>query len=342
MAVDIGPIAVFGAGSIGCYVGGMLQSAGAEIRFFGRERSAKTVSDHGLELTRLDGSDVMIPTHEIIISADPAILSDCTVILLCVKSQDTAEAAVDIAAHKKAGAKIISLQNGVENAATLASSLGEENVLAGMVAFIVLSRGDGRFHRATEGDILLQDAEETRQLATLLNRTGTQTKTCPDMQDVLWGNLLLNLNNALNVLSDVPLVEQLSDRSYRKVLAAMIGEALDATSRAGIRPAAIGKVRPWLLPHILRLPNWLFLRLAKSMLAMDETARSSMWDDLQNGRAPEIDYLNGVVAKLASEVGTEAPANRKVIALVKQAFKDGHSPRADGAELLDVVESEID
>ncbi|MEX3008881.1 2-dehydropantoate 2-reductase [Hoeflea sp. TYP-13] len=342
MAADFGPIAVFGAGAIGCYVGGMLQAAGATVRYFGRERAVNTLGKHGLTLTRFDGSDVLVPADKIETSSDPSILSGCELILLCVKSQDTAEAAVDIAAHKKPSAKIISLQNGVENATTLASSLGEEVVLAGMVAFNVLSLGDGRFHKATEGEILLADSEETRRLVTFLMRTGTEAQTRTDMPEVLWGKLLLNLNNALNVLSNVPLVEQLSDRSYRAVLAEMVSEALEATSKAGIRPAPIGKVRPWLIPHILRLPDWLFMRVARSMLAMDPSARSSMWDDLQNGRAPEIDYLNGAVARLAAEVGTDAPVNRKVISLVKQAFKDGRSPRTSGADLLELVESEVD
>jgi 2-dehydropantoate 2-reductase len=130
-----------------------------------------------------------------------------------------------------------------------------------MVAFNGLVQGDGRFHKATEGGILLADSEETRRLADLLKKTGIDAQTSSHMPEIQWGKLLLNLNNALNVLSDVPLVEQLSDRAYRRVLAAMIEEAIATMSAAKIRPAAIGKVKPWFMPHILRLPNWLFLRL---------------------------------------------------------------------------------
>ena len=340
MVTEDDAIAVFGAGAIGCYVGGMLQAAGATVRYLGRESAVETLKKHGLRLSRFDGEDVVIPADEIEISSDPAILSGCSVILLCVKSQDTAEAAVDIAAHRKSGAKTVSLQNGVDNVETLGSSLGSETVFAGMVAFNVLAQGEGRFHRATEGSILMAEGEQTRRLAVLLNSTGTEAETTDNMPNVLWGKLLLNLNNSLNVLSDVPLVEQLSDRSYRRVLAAMIGEAMDAMSGAKIKPAAIGKVKPWLIPHILRLPNWLFLRLAKSMLAMDASARSSMWDDLQKGRQPEIDHLNGVITRLAETVNTDAPVNRRVMTLVKEAFRDGRSPGISGSELLDRVESD--
>lgn len=340
MATDNDAIAVFGAGAIGCYVGGMLQAAGAKVRYLGRESAVETLQKNGLRLSRFDGDDVIIPAEQIEISSDPTILSGCSTILLCVKSQDTAEAAVDIAAYRKTGAKTISLQNGVDNVQTLGSSLGSETVFAGMVAFNVLSQGEGRFHRATEGAILMADGEQTRRLAALLSSTGTDAETTDNMQNVLWGKLLLNLNNSLNVLSDVPLVEQLSDRSYRRVLAAMIREAMEAMSGAKIKPAAIGKVQPWLIPHVLRLPNWLFLRLAKSMLAMDASARSSMWDDLQKGRQPEIDHLNGVITRLAETAKTDAPVNRRVMTMVKEAFRDGRSPGISGSELLDRIESD--
>lgn len=326
-------IGIFGAGAVGCYVGGMLAASGFTVRFVGRESAVETLRHHGLILTRFDGPEIRVPAAELNLSADPSIMSDCDMVLLCVKSQATAEAAVDMAPHLKSSARVVSLQNGVGNAATLAGALGAERVFAGMVPFNVLSAGEGRFHRGTAGDIVLADNPATARLARMLTLAGLTTETSNDMESVLWGKLLLNLNNALNVLSDVPLVEQLSDRDFRFVLASMVQEALAATSKARIRPAAIGRVRPWLIPHILRLPDWLFMRVAQQMLVMDEKARSSMWDDLQKNRQPEIDYLNGAVVRLAEQVGTPVPVNRKVIELVKDAFRDGRSPALSGPGL---------
>ncbi|MCY6380838.1 2-dehydropantoate 2-reductase [Hoeflea prorocentri] len=333
MTDEADTIGVFGAGAIGCYVGGMLAASGLTVHFLGRESAVETLQQHGLTLTRFDGPQAGVPSSKLKISSDPAVISKCDLILFCVKSQSTPEAAVDLAPHLKSSAKVISLQNGVGNVKALEDALGAERVFAGMVPFNVLSSGEGRFHRATAGNILLADDPATRQLAQFLTAAGLTAETSSDMDAVLWGKLLLNLNNALNVLSDVPLVRQLSDRDYRTVLAAMVKEALVATSKAGIRPAAIGRVQPWLIPHILRLPDWLFMRVAQSMLAMDDKARSSMWDDLQKNRQPEIDYLNGAIVRLAEEMGTPAPVNRKVIELVKDAFGNGRSPALSGAAL---------
>ena len=73
---------------------------------------------------------------------------------------------------------------------------------------------------------------------------------------------------------------------------------------------------PTVLPHVLRLPNWLFTRLVKRMLQIDATARSSMWDDLEAGRVTEIDALCGAVVRLAAQQGMAAPLNARMCELL--------------------------
>ena len=46
-----GTIGIYGAGSIGCYVGGRLAATGSAVTFVGRERLAREVCTHGLRLT---------------------------------------------------------------------------------------------------------------------------------------------------------------------------------------------------------------------------------------------------------------------------------------------------
>ena len=64
-----------------------------------------------------------------------------------------------------------------------------------------------------------------------------------DMVGVAWGKLLINLNNAVNALSGKTLLEELSDRNYRRVFAAAQIEALDILKAAGIEPAG-GRTDP--------------------------------------------------------------------------------------------------
>ena len=56
-------------------------------------------------------------------------------------------------------------------------------------------------------------------LRAALNVQGAAVAEHADMAGVLWGKLMLNLNNALNALSGLPLATQLADRRWRLLLA---------------------------------------------------------------------------------------------------------------------------
>jgi 2-dehydropantoate 2-reductase len=72
--------------------------------------------------------------------------------------------------------------------------------------------------------------------------------------------------------------------------------------------------------------------VAAAMLRIDPQARSSMWEDLQAGRRTEVDYLNGAVVKLAQSLGLNAPANERMVALMRAA-EAGTQPALSGEAL---------
>ncbi len=327
-------IGVLGAGSIGCYVGGCLQDSGCAVRYFGREHVASDIRSDGLRLTSHDGGKAELAADAVDFRTDLSGVEECDILLVCVKSPATVETADAMAGAIRSDAVVVSLQNGVANAGVLASRLPDNTVLAGMVAFNVARLHGAHFHLGTDGEIYVEDHPTARMLVDCLNAAGVSAKTSANMNGVLWGKLLLNLNNGLNVLSDMPLRRQLLDRDYRRALALLVEETLAVLKVAGVSPAKIGKAPPGLIAPILRLPNWLFERVAASMLKIDDKARSSMRDDLDRGRKSEIAYINGAVVDLAGKSGVSAPANSALIALVDDAFAKGRSPGMKGRDLL--------
>lgn len=321
MANNDSMVAIAGAGSIGCYVGGSLALAGRRVILLARPRIGDVVRKDGLRVTDLDGRDRCVSPEALSAAADPAAaLRDAEVILVTVKSGETHEMAALIAAYARPDAVVVSLQNGVDNADRLRAGLAGQQVLAGMVPFNVVQSPDGeslRVHRASEGKVMIEDG--VAGLAELLAVEGLTVETHCDMTAVLWGKLLMNLNNALVALSNLPLATELADRRWRLILAGQIGEALAAMKACGIKPARIAGLPPALMPKMLRLPDWLFRRLARRMLAIDPEARSSMWDDLQRGRPTEIGELQGAVLGLAEKAGVLAPVTARVAALVREA-----------------------
>jgi 2-dehydropantoate 2-reductase len=171
----------------------------------------------------------------------------------------------------------------------------------------------------------------------VLQSAGLATRSNAQLANVLWGKLLLNLNNPINALSGLPLRQQLAERGYRLILAALMREALALMAAAGIRPAKAAALPPRWLPTLLRMPDAIFLRLASAMLKLDPQARSSMAEDMDRGRATEIDYINGEVVRLAASIQRTAPLNAALVALVHAAEATHHSPRLSANALAQAL-----
>jgi 2-dehydropantoate 2-reductase len=328
-----------GAGAIGCYLGGRLRASGLDVVFVGRASLASSLGAQGMHLTSIDGFDRLLAPSELTVATTPEALASCDVVLVTVKGGATTEAAKQLRAATGDSTLVVSFQNGVRNPELLRAELGTR-VLAGMVPFNVRRVGDNGFHHGTTGVLAVEKDPRARPLVEALARAGLPTYAAPDMRAVLWGKLLLNLNNSLNALSGVPLVEQLSQRVWRRMLADSQAEALAALSREGIKPDLGMGLPAWLMPHILRLPNRLFLLIANRMVKIDADARSSMWEDLERRRPTEIDALNGEVVRLAGSLGMPAPVNTAIARLVHEAEGKG-SPKLSASELQIRVQSGI-
>lgn len=329
-------IAIFGAGSIGCYLGGLLAHGGGDVIFVGRERFRDAIAQNGLKLTHYERSEIDLEPHSVRFELDPSSVGDADVILVSVKSQGTDAAAETLAKHAKPDALIISFQNGVSNAEELSRHLKTQTVLGGVVPFNVTGTGPGGFHCGTEGDLIVQAHEDAhlRELSNIFEDAGQSFKTVPDIRAVQWGKLIVNLNNALNALWGGMLRAGLMQRSYRRVLAAMMTEAINVIEAAGENIATFGKASPQATIRILKLPNWLFTIIMNRILRIDESARSSMLDDLEMGRTAEIDFLQGEIIRLAEASGQNAPINTAVYQAIRDAFDKGESPKMSGAEML--------
>jgi 2-dehydropantoate 2-reductase len=314
-------IGVAGAGSIGCFVGGMLASAGRSIALLARPRVIGEIRAGGLRLTSFEGFDQTIAANRLTLSENPSIFSETGVVLVTVKSADTREMADIIAKYAPPDVAVVSLQNGVGNVAVLRDRLPGRRVLGGMVPFNVVALGEGRFHRSTSGDIVIEaDAAGT---AERLSVPGLTMRATGNIDGVQWGKLVVNLNNALNALADMPLRRQLGQRAWRRLFADQMAEGLAAIGAEGIKPVSTTPIPAGWVPPLLRLPDAIFEALLGRTMKIDPEARSSMWEDLQRGRRTEIDYLQGVITEIADRRGLQAPLSHRIVALVRKAEADG-------------------
>jgi 2-dehydropantoate 2-reductase len=311
-------IGIMGAGAIGCWLGGRLVASGADVRFVGREATKHDVERAGFDLVDVDGTKTTVEPSRIRFETDASSLADRDVVLCCVKSAATLDAAETLDRVLGKDAVVVSMQNGIRAAEDLRRS--NRTTYAGIVGFNVLVKGEGAFRRATSGKLFV---EGTREIADVLAHAGFDVELPRDMKGVQWAKLLVNLNNAVSALSGAPTRDIILSAGYRRVLAALMDESLGVLRAAKIRPARIMPLPVWVFPYLLRLPTPLVRAAARSQLRIDPEARSSMWEDLQRGRTTEVDFLNGEVVRLAESCGIDAPLNRRIVALVHEAERAG-------------------
>ena len=339
---QLGPrsrIVIAGAGSIGCFVGGLLLRAGRNVAFLVRPGIAEELRTHGLHLSALDGLDERIESSRLNISDDPSLLKGAELVLVTVKSGATQAMAAEIAAHCAPGTTVLSLQNGVGNVAALRGALSGLPVFGGIVGYNVVHKRGGRFHRGTSGEVIVEAGRP--DLAELMRVDGLGLALTANIAGMQWGKLLLNLNNALNALSGLPLRRQLEDREWRRLLADQVAEALRAMKAADITPAS-RPLPPRFLPGVLRLPTPVFRIAAAPVLRVDPEARSSMWEDLSRGRPTEIDYLQGEVVALGERHAVATPVCAAVADLVKRAEAAGAGrPTLTPAQIREAATSHL-
>ncbi len=313
-------IVIAGAGNIGCFVGAMLVRGGCNAAFLMRPYLQDEILHQGLTISDFHGLEVDLSPDLLQISTDPKILRSADIILVTVKSHATQKMAHLIADHAAKTTTVISLQNGLSNAKILRDTLRGWDVRSGMVPFNVVYRGAGWFHRGTSGDILISNG--AGHIARELSVVDMHVHERKALTSYQWGKFLFNLNNALNALSGLSIREQLSHTGWRLLAADQIAEALKVFNATGIEAWAPVPVPVKYLPFILRLPTFLFHRVASAMLTIDPQAKSSMAEDLLRGRQTEIDELQGLIVELGRQHEIPTPVNARVAELIRTAERN--------------------
>ncbi|MFY8275091.1 2-dehydropantoate 2-reductase [Pseudoalteromonas sp. SSDWG2] len=308
-------VAVFGAGSTGCYLSALLCLAGLDTTIICRPRIKKVIQDNGgIHITDYQGMNTTVMPNAMLTQINDDVFD---VVFVTLKCHQLSAAIDDLLKMTNSESELLFMQNGLGSFDAVKAQLHERKCLAGITAFNVLQNG-AHFHKGTEGEFILAHTARTEHIATALGNVSMPCQLHKDMQPIIYGKLLLNLNNAVNAIADLPIKEQLSQRVFRKVLASTMSEWLSVCNKTQCDVAQFTKVKPKWLPLILNLPNWLFTRLASAMLDIDPKARSSMWEDIQAGRKTEIEYLNGAVSSLARQVGVPTPVNDAIVQAIAE------------------------
>ncbi|WP_296047808.1 2-dehydropantoate 2-reductase [uncultured Alteromonas sp.] len=311
---------IVGSGLIGCFLGGIIGQS-ARVALVGRQTWLARLKA-GITLTDYTGGEAPFKASEDQCWSTLPERLDHSVIWLTVKNTALAEVLEQLRPVLGSDCLVVCCQNGLGGATLARQYLPDVSVLQAIVGCnVVWDDTHQRLHKATEGAFYLEQLTGiTDQQSAALRMVQHRLLTLcvrEDIEAVAWAKLQLNLANSINAIVNQPVRTMLLDRGCRQVIAALMDELLAVTAQLPVRLPKLTRVPANWLPFMLRLPDWLFTRLASAMLHIEPDARSSMWWDLQAGRLTEIDYLNGAVTAQGKLAGVDCPLNDSVIALVK-------------------------
>lgn len=303
-------IVVFGAGSLGSLIGGLLARE-HDVTLVGRDPHVRTVREEGLTVT----GAYEFRVHPDATTDGTGLVAD--LVIVTVKSFDTAEAAQELATGSFEA--VLSLQNGLENERVLAERLGR--VLAGTVTYGARLREPGLVACTGEGEIALGPPEggespPTERIAAAFRAADVKATAVEDVSRRLW--LKLAINAGINPVTALARVRN--------------GALVDGPGRETARAATLEAARVARAEDV-GLTDREALSALDSVIDATGENRSSMLQDVEAGRRTEVDAINGAVVRFAADSAIDAPTNRHLLWLVRtwERGRDGRENASGGA-----------
>jgi len=262
-------IVVFGAGSLGSLIGGLLADA-HDVTLVGREPHVSAVQEQGLEIT----GEIEATTWPV---ADTIAPDSAELAIVTVKSYDTGEAARALRAT--APDAVLSLQNGLGNEERLSKTL-DATVIAGTCTYGARLVEAGVVECTGVGTVAVGSKAGGRSAAadrigTAFREVGIETTVATDMPRRLWEKLAVNAG--INAITALARVEN----------GALAEEpASNSATRAAVETARVAR------ENGIGLADSHVTDTLNAVIESTAPNRSSMYQDLEAGRQTEIDAVN--------------------------------------------------
>jgi len=295
-------IAVVGAGAMGSLFGGLLAESGADVWLLDIwTEHVKAVNENGLNIER-EGKFRSVSVKA---TTDPNRIEISDLAIIFVKSTNTSQAAKTAKFLMDDSSLILTLQNGMGNADTIAEVIEPTRIIAGTTSHGATMLGPGSIRHAGIGPTTIGmwadgGKDKVLYIAKFLTEAGIKTEAVDDIQSVIWNKLLVNVGiNAITALTGIKNGQLLDLSATQNISRAAVEEAMELARAQGI--------------HIREDSVEYVFEIAKAT----SPNRSSMDQDVDNKRLTEIEAINGFVVREASKIGLKVPVNKTLTALIE-------------------------
>lgn len=298
-------VAVVGAGAVGSYFGALLSRAGHAVTLIARPAHVDAIHRDGLQLNKAGN----VESIRVAASIELSTVRDADLVLFCVKSNDSASVAQQIAPYLAPHALILSLQNGVDNAAVITRHVPQA-VIPAVVYVATAITAPGCVVHHGRGDLvigsikpqrLIEPDQTLRELVDFFATAEIPVRICDDVMAELWVKLLVNCAyNAISGLSQQPYGKLAGLSEILVTQAAVVREVIAVAKADGVALAVSASMQA-------------VTQIAAAMAGQ----KSSTAQDMARRKPSEIDHLNGFIVRRGLELGVPTPVNQTLHALVK-------------------------
>ncbi len=294
-------IGIMGTGAVGAFFGSLLKKSGHEVIFIARGDHLEKMLKEGLkvyknnELIHVDG----------VFSKDVKDLKGSALILFCVKSTDTLEAAKQIAEACGPESHILTLQNGVSNEEILSSVFGMERVFSAATYVQAQTKAHGviqqtGFYQLVIGGLGSSGEEDSRRYAELFTKSDIPSKVTENILQEKWKKFIWNTTfNPLSAVAGASVGDILDNPDLKKLAKKICEEVIEVAGKLG-----------YTFPH--SYAEELFIRSERA-----KSHKTSMLQDLLNGKKLETEALTGYLIRKAEEIETSVPYTQTIHSLLK-------------------------
>ena len=315
-------IAIIGAGAIGGYVGVKLALAGESVSFIVRGANLAAIREHGMKLIQHDGGELV--ARDVIATNDYAAAGVQDIVILAMKAHQLEAVVDDLPKLIGPDTLIVTMQNGlpfwyfhahggalagtplksVDPSGRIAAAIPARQIIGCVVypASELVAPGVVRHiegDRFPLGELDGSTSERVQRVADCFVRAGFKSPVLEDIRAEIWLKLWGNLTfNPISALAHATLVDICRYPPTHALATAMMAEAQQVANKLGIS---------------------FRVSIDKRIAGAEKVGKhkTSMLQDIEAGRAPEIDALVGSVVELGRLTGTPTPHIDAAYALVK-------------------------
>lgn len=298
-------IAIIGAGGVGGYLAHKLIDGGHEVAILARGAHLEAIRSGGLVLEGPGGAERSL--HPALATDAADALPPADLVVLAVKGQDLAPLLPRLGPAMGAHAAALPFLNGVEAPDMLAAAFGERRALIGTARISAVIAAPGRVKQVTEHAAFTFGTLDGRQnqapvpaLREAFAAAGITAPAHPDLRVELWQKFVsLTAIAAVTAGARCDVATLLATPELRALQRVLLEECVALARAKGVV-----------------LPADTVSRAAAFTAGLPGGMRASLAHDLAAGKALELDWLSGAVARLGAEVGVATPAHATVAALL--------------------------